>query len=806
MGFWRDVQWGARGLWRTRALSGAMILVLALGIAACAAVFSVVDAVLLRPLPYEAPDRMVTVLHRGRNPVAPANYLDWRRDAKSFARMGAAELWSPSLTGGDKPERVPAVRVSADLLLLLGVAPTLGRLFVSDDEQPGRDRVAVLEYGFWQRRFAGNPAVVGRSITLDGEGYTVLGVMPRGFAFPPFWATGAEVWAPLALEERATDRQGSSLRVFARLRPDATLEQARAEIAGVTSRLEAEFPGTNREVMVRPLLDVVVGDVRPALLVLMGAVGFVLLIACANVAHMLLARAAARRKEMSMRAALGGSRWRLVRQLLIESLILAGAAGIAAVFLARACVQVMVALSPPGLPRMESVALDGAVLAFTGVVALACGVLFGLVPAVHSTRRDLIESLREGERGSTEGGGRGNIRGLLVGSELALALVLLVGAGLMIRTFLALQSVDPGFDPRNVASLQISVAGTSAGEPPRRAAFFQQLLREVGSMPGVEAAGAINHLPLAGDVWGWPFRVEGQPEPLPGDEPAATYRVVLPGYFRTMGIPILRGRDVASGDTLEAPGVVVVNETLAKRHWPGKEAVGQRIQMADEHPTWATVVGVAKDSVRGRWAAPPDNEVYLPYLQVRRYLETPSSHFAYMTLVVRTAGDPAAIVPGVRRIVWSHEPNAPISDVSTMADVVATATATPRFYLVLLGVFSAIALILAAVGIYAVISYSVARRTNEIGIRMALGAAPRDVLRLVVGQGMIVGVGGALAGLAGALALTRAMSSMLYGVGSDDPATFLAVLALLGTVSVVAAYWPARRATRIDPLEALRRE
>lgn len=507
-----------------------------------------------------------------------------------------------------------------------------------------------------------------------------------------------------------------------------------------------------------------------------------------------------------MRAALGGSRWRLVRQLLVESLILAGAAGIAAAFLAWACLHVMVALSPPGLPRMESVDLDGAVLAFTAAVALACGVGFGLVPAVHSTRRDLVQSLREGERGSTEGSGRGGIRGLLVGSELALALVLLVGAGLMIRTFLALQSVDPGFDPRNVASLQISVAGTNAGETPRRAGFFQQLVREVASMPGVEAAGAINHLPLAGDVWGWPFRVEGQPEPRPGEGPTATYRVVLPGYFRTMSIPILHGRDVASGDTLETPGVVVVNETLAKRHWPGKEAVGQRIQMADENPTWVTVVGVVKDSVRGRWAAPPDDEVYLPYLQARRYLETPSSHFAYMTLVVRTSGDPAANVPGVRRIVWSHEPNAPISDVRTMADVVATATATPRFYLVLLGVFSGIALVLAAVGIYAVISYSVARRTNEIGIRMALGAAPRDVLRLVVGQGMIVGVGGSLAGLAGALALTRVMSSMLYGVGSDDPATFLAVVALLGTVSVVAAYLPARRATRIDPLEALRRE
>jgi predicted permease len=551
----------------------------------------------------------------------------------------------------------------------------------------------------------------------------------------------------------------------------------------------------------------VVGDVRPALLVLLGAVGFVLLVTCANVAHMLLARAAVRRKEIALRAALGASRTRILRQLLTESLVLAVAGGGAGLLLARACVRALVALGPPGLPRLESVALDGPVLAFALFVSLATGFAFGLVPALQSTRRDLADALREGERGSTEGGGRGRLRSALVASELALALVLLVGAGLMIRTFVALQAVDPGFDRRNVLSMIVSVAGTASAEPSRRVAFFEDVVRDAGALPGVVSASAINHLPLAGDIWGWPFRVEGRPEPRPGEEPTATYRVVLPGYFKTMGIPVRRGRDVSAEDRAGAPGVLVVNESLAARHWPGEDAIGKRLALADrEGPSWLTVVGVVKDSVRSRWGAPPEDELFLPYAQVRRYVENPSSHFAYLTLVVRTTGDPAALAPALRSAVWARERNAPISDVRVLEEVVERATAQPRFYVLLLGVFAAVALALAAVGIYAVISFSVARRTNEIGIRVALGAEPGDVLRLVVGQGLRVGLAGALVGVAGALALTRLMSTMLYGVGSHDPATFAAVFALLAAVALVASYLPARRATRIDPLRALRYE
>jgi putative ABC transport system permease protein len=804
----RDLRYGLRTLARTPGLSAAMVLVLALGIAASTAVFSVVNAVLLRPLPYEAADRLVVMLHRDRNPVAPANYLDWRRAATRFERMGAAELWSPNLTGDDHPERVRALRVTADILPLLGVAPAVGRPLLERDFRAGTDKSLVLGHELWQSRYAGDPGVVGRAITLDGEAYTVVGVMPAGFSFPPFWATGSQLWAPLLLEDRATNREGSSLRVFGRLAEGVTLEEARAEVAAITARLEAEFPGTNNGVTVRPLIDVVVGDVRPALLVLLGAVGFVLLVTCANVAHMLLARAAARQKEIALRAALGASRGRLLRQLLTESLVLALAAGGAGLLLARGGIRALVALGPPGLPRLETVVLDGRVLAFALAVSLATGFAFGLVPALQATRRDLGDSLREGERGSTEGGGRGGLRSVLVASEMALALVLLVGAGLMIRSFVALQAVDPGFDRRNVLSMIVSVAGTASAEPARRAAFFEGVVRDASALPGVTGASAINHLPLAGDIWGWPFRVEEGPEPKPGESPTATYRVVLPGYFRTMGIPVRRGRDVQDGDRAGAPGVVVVNESLAARHWPGEDPIGKRLALSDGEaaPTWLTVVGVVKDTVRGRWGAPPEDELFLPYPQVRRYVENPSSHYAYLTLVVRTTGDPASLAPALRRAVWARERNAPISDVRVLEEVVEGATARPRFYVVLLGSFAAVALFLAAVGVYAVISFSVARRTNEIGIRMALGAEPGDVVRLVVGQGLLVGLVGALAGVLGALALTRLMSTMLYGVGSHDPATFACVLVLLATVALLASYIPARRATRIDPLRALRYE
>jgi len=803
-----DARYAVRALARSPGFAAAAILALALGIGATAAIFSVVSAVLLRPLPYRDPERLAVILHRRTNPVAPANFLDWRREAKSFERMGAAENWIPNLSGGSRPESVTAVRMSADVFRMLGVAPTLGREFGAEEEAAGRERVVVLGHRLWQRSFAGDARILGKVIHLDGEPYTVVGVMPKGFEFPPFWATGTELWAPLALGPRASSREGQSLRIFARLAPGVPLSAARAEIAAITARMEKQFPGTNREVTVESLQETVVGKVRPALLILLAAVVCVLLIACANVAHMLLARSAAREREIAIRSALGAGRRRMVRQLLTESLVLAVLGGAAGILLGAAGTRLLVSLAPEEIPQLQAVSLDFRALAFTLAVSLLTGVAFGLAPAFDASKRDLTESLREGERGSTEGPRRGRLRSLLIASEVALALVLCVGAGLMMRSFAALESADPGFVSRGVLSLVVSTTGTARAEPPRRAAFYREALEKIRRVPGVVSASAINHLPIAGDIWGWSFSIDGRPVPSPGESPDATYRVVLPGYFATMRIPLLHGRDIAESDNLDAPGVVVVNQALAEKHWPGEDPIGKRITFDDQdkNPYWLTVVGVSKNTVRGTWGAAPQGEVYLAYLQHRRYLERQTSTYAYLTIVLRANGDPSALAPAVRSAVWSVDPNVTISQVLAMDDVAAMAVAGPRFYLLLLGVFAAVALILSAVGIYGVMSYAVSRRTHEIGLRMALGAEEGDVLRLVVRQGMMVALAGAAAGLVGALALTRLMRSLLYGVGATDPMTFLGVSLVLVVVALAANYLPARRASRIDPLVALRHD
>jgi putative ABC transport system permease protein len=806
--FVQDARFGLRSLARSPGFAATAVGALALGIGASSAIFSVVDAVLLRPLPYADADRLVAVLHRGVNPVAPANFLDWRAASSTFDGLGAAESWAPNLTGGERPEKIDALQVTADLLPLLGVAPQLGRLFTAGADQPGREHEVVLGDRLWQRRFAGAPDVVGRRITLDGESYSVVGVMPRGFEFPPFWATGAELWVPLPLADRAANRNGQSLRLLGRLRPGVSLAQARSEIATITARLEQAYPGTNREVAVRPLREMAIGDVRPALLVLLGAVCCLLLIACTNVAHLLLARAAVRHKEAALRATLGASRGRMLRQFLTESLVLAGLGGAAGLAVAGLGLRFLVALAADSVPRVETARLDLRVLAVTLAVSVLTGIGFGLAPALQASRRDLAESLREGERGTTAGLRRQRLRGLLIGSEVALALVLLVGAGLMMRSFAALRAVDPGFDPGHVLTAVVSVTGARAAEPTRRVGFYQELLERVRGLPGVVSAGAINHLPLAGDIWGWPFEVEGAPPPGPGESPSAAYRVVLPRYFQTMGQPIVRGRDFSDRDSLGAPGVVVVNECLAARHWPGQDPIGKRITFddLDKDPTWLSVVGVARNAVRSRWAEAPEDEIYLPLLQQRSYLERTRSQYTYLTLVLRARGDATALASALRAAVWSIEPDVTVAAVQTMDDVVAQSTAGSRFLLLLLGSFAAAALALAAVGIYGVMSYSVACRTSEIGIRVALGATRGDVLRLVVGEALAVAGAGAAVGLLAALGLSRLMSSLLYAVTASDPLTFAGVCLLLAGVALAASSVPALRATRIDPLVALRSE
>ncbi len=801
----QDVRYGMRTLARTPGFTAAAVLALALGIGASTAIFSVVDAVLLRPLPYRDPDSLAVVLHRGRNPVSAPNFRDWQKESRSFQAMGAAQGWQPNLIGGERPERVEAVRMTSEILPFLGVRPLLGRVFASGEQEPGKEHEVVLSHAIWQRRFGADRRIVGESINLDGEPYTVIGVMPREFQFPPFWQRGAQLWAPLALGSQNASRDGNSLRIFARLKPDVSLGSAQAEISAVTARLEKEFPGSNREVTVRSLQETVVGHVRPALFVLLAAVAFLLLIACGNVAHMLLARAAARQKEVAVRTAIGASRGRLVRQFLTESLILALAGGGAGVVLALAATRVIASIRPLGIPGIESLAIDGRVLAFSLAVSIATGVAFGLVPALQSSRRDLSDTLREGERGSTEGRGKNRLRNILVGSEFALALVLLVAAGLMIRTFVALQAVDPGFDPNHVLSMVVSVSGSPSAAPGRRAVFYPRVAERVRGLPGVRAASFINHLPLAGDIWGFPFSIEGRPAPPRGDTPSAAYRVVLPGYFATMRLPLLRGRDVAESDRLGAPGVIIVNEWLANRYWPGENPVGRRMALGGgAEPEWLTVIGVAKNAVRSDWAAPPEAEIYRPYLQARSYLEGRFFAVEYMTLIVATSGDPAAAAGPVRSAIQSLDPSVTVSEIQTMEHAVDDANAQSRFYLLLLGTFAGAALILAAVGIYGVMSYVVSRRTHEMGIRMALGAQRGHLLRLVVRQGMLVALAGAAAGLAGALALTRLMAGLLYKVPPTDLATFASVTGVLTAVALAATWIPARRATRIDPMTALR--
>jgi len=808
--FMQDVQHGMRALLRTPVFTITTVVVLALGIGANTAIFSVVDAVLLKPLAYRDSGRLVTILMNGEDPVSAANYIDWRDQNHSFTAMGAAEYWSPNLTGDDAPsEHIEGLKVTQNVFPMLGIEPMLGRLFLGGEDNEGADREVILSYRLWQRRFSSDPNVLGKPILMDGTAYVVVGVMPQGFQFTPFWATHAEVWAPNAFGERIHDRGGNSLRIFARLKDGVSLTQARTEIAAITGQLEQQYPATNRNVVVTPLKEKVVGGMETPLLVLLGAVAFVLLITCANVAHMLLARAATLRKEVAVRAALGARRGRLIRQFLTESLLLGGLGGALGLLLAIVGTKALIAMSPGNIPRVQTVSIDAHAALFLLVATILTSVGFGLVPALQASSVNLNDTLKEGARGSVEGFRRSRLRSLLVVSELALALMLLIGAGLMIRTFAALQAVDAGFNPHNVISMMVSVAGSMEADSGRRTVFYHQLIERVRSIPGVEAAGAINHLPLAGDSWGWPFVVEGRPKPRPGETPTAIYRMVTPGYFQTMRLPLIRGRDVTEADTATAPGVVLINERTANEYWPGEDPIGKRISFDDDKanpPTWLTIIGITKNAKQEDWVAAPFPEAYLAAFQNKEFLSSPKSYMAYITLVARTAGDPASVATAMKEAAWSFDRNLTISQVVTMEGVVAEATAQPRFEMLLLSIFAGVALVLASVGIYGVISYSASRRTHEIGVRMSLGATRGQVLLLVARQGIYLALAGSTAGIAGSLMLSRVMTKLLYGVQPTDPVTFVAVAAGLGVVAMLACYLPARRAMGIDPVAALRCE
>jgi putative ABC transport system permease protein len=737
-------------------------------------------------------------LHNGSSPVAPANYSDLKQQAQSFESMAAAQMWQPNLIGRDQPEHLRGLQLSADMFHLLGVNPVLGRTFAANEDQPGNDRVVVLSSRLWQRRFGSDPNIIGQQLTLDGASYTVLGVMPPQFQFAPFWATQTELWVPLNLAARANDRNGQSLRVFGRLKPAVSREQAQAEVATVFSRLEQQYPESNKglTLTVDSLHEKVVGKTRTALFILLGAVGFVLLIACANVANLMMTRATARQKEIALRTALGANRRRIARQLLTESMVLALMGGGFGLLLGIAGVKALVRFGPDTLPRMQTIGIDLYVLGFTLLLSLLTGVLFGLAPVLQTRKRSFNAALKEGGRGAGEAGSRSLGRRSLVVSEVALALILLIGGGLLVRSFFRLVSVDPGFNPNNLLTMTISLAGSEHKTQPQRAAFFDRLLERVGSVPGVESVSAINHLPLAGDLWTLGFTIEGRPAPLPGEVQGAVYRIVRPEYFRTMGATLINGRDFTTRDNDKSPGVVIINESLARRYWPNENPLGKRITVGDDG--LREIVGIARDTKQGDWSAAAKPEAYLPHLQAA----SPRA----LTLVVRSAAEPFALAGAVQKEVWTIDRNLPVSEIRTMNDVVADAVGPQRFNTILLGLFSAVALILAAIGIYGVLSDSVTARTHEIGVRMALGAQASDVLGMILRQGMTLVGCGIVVGLGGAYLLTQLLSTLLYEVSTTDRVTFVAIPLGLAAVALGACLVPARRATKVDPLVALRYE
>ena len=686
----------------------------------------------------------------------------------------------------------------------------LGRTFSSDEFQPGKNQVLVLSHRLWQRRFGGETNIIGQSVTLDGKPYTIVGVMPPSFRFAPFWAVHAEMWAPLSLADRLNDRGGRSLRVFGRLKAGVTREQAHVEMNAICKRLEEAYPESNKgwTVAVDLLHEKAVGNIKPALFVLMAAVVFVLMIACGNVANLMLARATVRQKELAIRAALGAGRRQLFKQLLSESLLLSLLGGVLGLLIAFWGIEVLTSLVQERILRFEGVRIDLATLGFTLLVSFMTGIIFGLAPAVRSSKSDLTETLKESSRGSTEGRQQGRLRSGLIVSEMAVALVLLVGAGLMMRSYLRLESVDPGFNPGNLLTFTVSLAGMPEYVGARRETFYRTLLEQIESLPGVQSASAVNHLPLGGDMWTLSIAIEGRPPPLPGESIGAGFRVCRPGYFRTMGITLLKGRDFTERDTLDAPGVAIINETLARQQFPNEEPIGKRIAFDDprNNPKWLTIVGVIKDVKQFDLKAPAINEVYWPFSQQPDYLQETAGHVAYMTIVVRTVTDPLNCVRPIEQILHNIDQNLPVSNVASSEQVMANAVWQPRFNLSLIGVFAAVGLVLAAVGIYGVISYSVSQRTHEIGIRMALGAARHEILKLVINRGMVLAVLGVAIGLGGSLLLTRLIRTQLFGVPATDPLTFVSVSVLFLAVALLACLVPARRAAKVDPMEALRYE
>jgi putative ABC transport system permease protein len=802
----QDLRYGLRMLMKSPAFTAIAVLALALGIGANSAIFSVVNTVLLRPLPYKNPEQLMMIWEDATqqgfpfNTPSPANFLDWREQNTVFTGMAAMAQRSFNLTGAGEPERFDGRRVSANLFSLLGVEPVIGRSFLPEEDQPG-SRVAILSYGVWKRRFGGDPAIVGRPISLDGESYTVVGVMPGTVDMPTIDSWQDQLWVPIAFDsEEAANRGGHYLEVVARLKPGVTQTQAEAEMKTIMRRFEQQYPETNTGISARlkALHDQKVGNIKPALLVLLGAVGFVLLIACANVANLLLARAAVRQKEIALRLAVGASRSRLTRQFLTESVLLAIIGGAFGLLLAFVGLRVLKAFMPATISQAQEISMDPKVLLFTALVSLVTGLLFGLAPATQASHFNLNDTLKEGGRDSGASRKGNRIRSVLVISEVAVSFILLIGAGLLISSFLNLLKLDPGYRAENLLTAKVVLPENKYPDTARRVAFFQELLRRAEALPGVESAAVGSNLPLTYHGDSMPIGVEGRADPPPGQAPDVIYRTVSPNYFNTMGIRIVQGRDFTPQDRLESVRVTVISEKTARHYWPGENPIGKRLKTGSStaQGPWREVVGVVEDVRQNDFVAEPKMQMYFSYEQVVSL--TPNA------LVVRTKVDPLSLATAVRDAVWAIDKDQPVSNIRSMEEIVSTAVARQRFSTMLLGVFAVLALVLAAVGIYGVMSYTVAQRTREIGIRIALGAQRGDVLKMTVMQGMKLVLLGVAIGLIAAVVLTRVMASLLFGISATDPLTFISISAVLLAVAVVASYIPALRATRVDPMVALR--
>jgi putative ABC transport system permease protein len=801
---WQDLRYGLRMLRAKPGFTIVAVLALALGIGANTAIFSVVNAVILRPLPYPEPEQLAMVWLDNRRQgirddiTSYPNFIDWRDQNHVFQGMAGMRTAAFTLTGVGEPEQLRGASVSINFFQLMGIGPAQGRGFTPEEETPGKDQVVVIGHGLWQRRFGADPKIIGQTLTLNGRPFTVIGIMPEGFQFP----ARVEIWSPLAPSPQLRAARGSFwLPVVGRLKPGVTRQQAQADMDLIAQRLEQQYSQQNAGygINVVPLHEQVVGQVRQALLVLLGAVAFVLLIACANVANLLLARAAERQKEMAIRTALGAGRRRIIGQLLIESVMLAMLGGALGLLLAKWGLDLLIAFSPSNIPRLENISLDGRVLGFTFLVSMLTGLVFGLAPALQASNPELNETLKESGRSGGVGVSGQRIRKLLVVSEIALALVLLIGAGLMIRSFWQLQKVDSGLNAENVLTVRLSLPRTKYPEGQNVSAFYQQTQERLAALPGVQAVGATSGVLLEKLANSSIFAIEGRPLEPQAQRLELPFDAVSPNYFRAMGIQLVKGRLFTEQDKPDSTQVAIINETMVRRYFPNEDPLGKRFTFGDggSNASWITIVGIVRDTRRQGLDEPIRIESFMPHSQMAA---------RSMELVIRTVSDPLAMTKAVRDAIWSLDKDLPVANMRTMEQVLAERTAPRRLNMMLLGLFAAVALVLAAVGLYGVMSYSVTQRTHEIGIRMALGAQPRDVLKLVVGQAVMLSLAGVGIGLAAAFALTRLMATLLFGVSATDPLTFGAIALLLTVVALVASFIPARRAAKVDPMIALRYE